>query len=198
MRIARRIAISVIVVALAGLAATGVTLWHKGYRAYIVHTGSMVPTLNPGDLVVDKPVTTLHKGEVISFRHDLTPDVVTHRIRWYSHGVISTKGDANATKDAWFIRPDQVQGTEAVNLPKLGYVAYFFKQKAGVAAAMTALLALIMLWGLFFPAQVATAAAAAATLTGINRLRGNAGPRHRSDRGSAVAALRSGGAAAGS
>ena len=34
---------------------TGAGYWHAGYRVYIVHTGSMMPTYDPGDIVIDKP-----------------------------------------------------------------------------------------------------------------------------------------------
>jgi signal peptidase len=128
-----------------------VALWHDGYRAYVVHTGSMMPTYNPGDVIIDKPAGGLHVGETITFRHsDLTTDVVSHRIRRITpHGIV-TKGDANRTADAWRIRPDQVRGQVVHAIPRLGFVMIFLKQPAGVGSVMTAVLALILLWDLFF------------------------------------------------
>ncbi len=43
------------IIAVWPIGATGAWLWHSGYRAYVVHTGSMSPTYKPGSLVIDKP-----------------------------------------------------------------------------------------------------------------------------------------------
>lgn len=157
MRVARTVILGVIAILLFNVVAVGAIVWRNGgYRAYIVHTGSMMPTLNPGGLVIDRPAPTadqLHPGEIITFRHsDATTDVVTHRITNLKRGYIHTKGDANRTPDVWNIRPDQVRGSVAQYVPYLGYVVVFFRQKAGIAALMTGILATVMLWGLFFPA----------------------------------------------
>lgn len=136
-------------------------LYLDGYRLYIIHTGSMEPTLMPGDVVFDKPVAegTLKVGQIITFRHSaLTTDVVTHRFTGYTAtGLITTKGDANATPDPWQIRPGQVKGADALTLPKVGYLIVFLKQPAGVASVVLGVLAMIFLWGLFFPASAAAA-----------------------------------------
>jgi signal peptidase I len=127
-----------------------------GHRVYVVHTGSMEPTYMPGDVVIDGPApTTLHRGEAITFRHsDLTTDVVTHRVAdVLPNGLIETKGDANPTKDAWQIRPDQVQGKVVTKVAKLGYLIVFLKQPAGIGSLATAVLTIVLLWGLFFPPE---------------------------------------------
>jgi signal peptidase len=129
-------------------------LWLHGYRMYVVHTGSMTPTLNPGDLVIDKRQTALRAGEIITFRHsDLTSDVVTHRIQSVTLAGIHTKGDANRSADAWTIRPDQVQGHVVLKLHGFGYLAVYFKQPTGVASFAVGVVGLLLLYGLFFPAD---------------------------------------------
>jgi signal peptidase len=129
-------------------------LWSQGVRGYVVHTGSMSPSYRPGDLVIDRPSAAPYRpGEVITFRHsDRATDVVTHRVVGVSTRGITTKGDANATPDAWTIRPDQVQGRTILSLPRFGYVVVFFKQPAGVASVVTTVAALMLLWSLFFGA----------------------------------------------
>lgn len=142
-----------VVVLLAAVVAAGTTFWAQGYRAYVVHTGSMMPTLNPGDLAIDAPVHgALHRGEIITFRHsDLTTDVVTHRVHGFTkNGLILTKGDANATPDAWQIRPSQVRGRVTHKVIFAGYLVVFFQHPVGVAALAVSLLALILLYQLFF------------------------------------------------
>ncbi|WP_460604263.1 signal peptidase I [Jatrophihabitans fulvus] len=139
--------------------------WSQGYRPYVVHTGSMEPTYKPGDLVIDRPVRgQVHVGDVITFRHsDVTPDLVTHRVvRVTAKGLIHTKGDANATPDVWEIRPDQVVGRVAKSVSGGGYAMVFLQQPAGIGALATAVFAVVLLWGLFFPtaAPIATTTAA--------------------------------------
>jgi signal peptidase I len=114
----------------------------------------MSPTYKPGALVIDKPAKDGYRpGQVITFRHSAqTTDVVTHRITDItSTGLIHTKGDGNGTADVWDIRPDQVRGTVIGGIPFAGFVVVYLQQPAGVASVMLALIALIMLWGLWFP-----------------------------------------------
>ena len=131
-------------------------MWTQGYRVYVVHTGSMTPTFRPGDIVIDRPAQhRYHAGEVITFRHSAqTTDVVTHRITDITPaGLIHTKGDANRTADVWDIRPDQVRGSVAMSAPAAGYLLVFLHQPAGVASLALAVLAIALLWRLFFATQ---------------------------------------------
>lgn len=149
--VARSLKLLLAMALIAGAAAIGV-LWHEGYRAYVVHTGSMTGTYDPGDLIIDKPMTdALHVGQVITFRHSAkATDVVTHRIVSFKNGAIQTKGDANPAPDVWNIPRSFVRGEVAASIPKGGFVVYFFRQPAGVAAAVTSVIALLLLYGLFF------------------------------------------------
>ena len=134
---------------------TAVALYARGYRVWVVHTGSMEPSYMPGDVVVDAPPSgDYHAGEVLTFRHsDLTSDVVTHRVTAVTAaGTIHTKGDANRSADVWEIRPDQVQGQTIGDIKYLGYALVFLRQPTGAAAIATAAFAIVMLWQLFFPA----------------------------------------------
>jgi signal peptidase len=145
--------LTLLALCLAAVVVTGATLLHQGYRIYVVHTGSMMPTYNPGDVVLDRPASNPPKpGQVITFRHSLsTTDVVTHRVTDVTAaGLIHTKGDANRSADLWDIRPDMVRGTVARAIPRLGFVLVFLKQPAGIGALGCSALALLMLWSLFF------------------------------------------------
>jgi signal peptidase len=138
---------------LLALVLAGAGCWHSGYRVYIVHTGSMVPTYYPGDIVIDKAAhSSPGAGQVITFRHDVnTTDVVTHRVTGVtSTGLIHTKGDANATADVWNIRPDMVQGQVIRAVPRLGYLLVFLRQPAGIGALACSLFSLCLLWSMFF------------------------------------------------
>jgi signal peptidase len=151
--IARRVALLLVTSIMGAVLVTGLWLWHDGFRAYVVHTGSMQPNYKSGSLVIDRPVDRLIRaGDVITFRHsDVTKDVVTHRVTEItSGGLIHTKGDGNGTADVWDIRPDQVRGHVIAGLPYAGYVVVFLQQPAGIAAVMLVVLAMLLLWGLFF------------------------------------------------
>jgi signal peptidase len=138
---------------LLGVIVTGVVFALQGYRPYIVHTGSMEPAYRPGDLVIDRPAkaSDIKPGAVVTFTHHDGQDVVSHRIATVaSGGDFTTKGDANATPDAWSINPKQVHGVVVGRLPHLGYLAYFLKQPTGVLSIFTGLMALVLLHGAVF------------------------------------------------
>ena len=160
MSIMRRIIWTALACALIGVLTTGAVLWTQGYRVYVVHTGSMSPTYQPGDVVIDRPAQHhFRAGEVITFRHSaIATDVVTHRITAITPaGLIHTKGDANRTADVWEIRPDQVRGSVMFGVRNLGYLLVFLRQPSGFAASICAVFAVLMLWRSFFPAEDAPA-----------------------------------------
>lgn len=156
MSVVRKITTLLVTGLFCALAVGGSLAWHSGYRLYIVHTGSMTPTLRAGDVVLDGPATgTYRPGEIITFRHSSrTTDLVTHRVTDVRSGKIHTKGDANRTADVWDIRPDQVHGVFARRLPRLGYLIVFLRQPTGVASVITLGLAVMLLWGLLNPSTL--------------------------------------------
>ena len=154
MSIAKRTSLAVLMLVLLGLAGTAWALHNAGYRAYVVRTGSMSPAYPAGDLVLNRPAAVGYTaGDVITFRHSSAGDLVTHRITDITDEKIHTKGDANRTADVWDIYPTQVQGVVQARVPNGGYLVVFMQQPTGVAGAMTGGLGLVLLWGLFFPAD---------------------------------------------
>ena len=151
----RRSRITAILLSLAflGVIAVGFGFWHAGYRVYVIHTGSMMPTADPGDLVIDAPASGPYRpGQIITFRHSAAPDLVTHRITDITaDGGMHTKGDANPTADTWTITPAMVVGRVDAHVPNLGYFVVFLQQPAGFGSLFAALIGLVLLWGLFFP-----------------------------------------------
>jgi len=96
--------------------------------AYVVSSGSMIPTLNVGDIIVVKDkdsFKSLQVGDIIVF-HSPTGDdkVIVHRI--YSmtidqYGVaIYTKGDNRPKPDDWVVRESHYIGKVVFTLPYLG------------------------------------------------------------------------------
>jgi signal peptidase I len=107
------------------------------WRFAVIDTGSMRPTLNPGDVAIltPEPVADLRRGQIVAFHPPGEPHLtVTHRavsIERTRHGVVfQTKGDANNARDQW--RAHIVGNTvwhEAFKLPKFGYLAVWSQQR---------------------------------------------------------------------
>lgn len=138
------------VMALISLVALGAYAWSSGVRFYAVDSGSMSPTFNTGALVVDMPVTpttVFHVGDVVTF-HPTPGYTATHRIAAIGPDGISTKGDANPSRDVGSIQPAMIAGRVAFSVPFGGYLAVFFQHPVGVVALLLLLLALLAVWQL--------------------------------------------------
>lgn len=82
------------------------------YRTATMLTGSMVPYINPGDIIVDteEPTTAIRVGQVITYHIPVEDHrVESHRVIWIGHDtdgtlLVRTKGDANNGPDPWTAR----------------------------------------------------------------------------------------------
>jgi signal peptidase len=82
------------------------------YRTATMLTGSMVPTINPGDVIVDtqEPSASLRVGQIITYHIPVDDHhVESHRVTWVhvtKTGAVlfRTKGDANNGPDPWTAR----------------------------------------------------------------------------------------------
>jgi signal peptidase len=97
--------LTVLIVALGVLAVgMGILVLVAGLHFQTVTSGSMRPTISPGDLAVTQavPVSSLKVGDVIVF---YPPgggtEPVLHRIVSLENGLIKTRGDANNVDDPW-------------------------------------------------------------------------------------------------
>ena len=150
----KRVAVGLLTVLLLSIATAMAVAWHEGYRAYVVRTGSMVPTFRPGDAVLDRPASAGYAvGDPVTVA--IGPDVlVTHRLtRIDTYGLLHTKGDANPSADAWQLPSNRVRGVVSRVLPDAGYFMVFLQQRTGVASVMTSALAIVLLWSLCFPSE---------------------------------------------
>ncbi len=93
------VAVIAVNVAVAAMSLSG------GYRVAQERTGSMVPVIPVGALVIYRPgpASSLRRGEIISFRHAGVLDTITHRVvQAKDRGgtvYVKTRGDANRSKD---------------------------------------------------------------------------------------------------
>lgn len=113
-----------------------------GRPVYSVDSGSMAPTFNTGDLIIDSPISAtqaahLRRGQIITFQASPAVGtsgglVITHRIYAVVRGPAvadvktveyQTKGDANNAPDRPLVKPSQVLGIyQGQRIPFGGYV----------------------------------------------------------------------------
>lgn len=106
-----------------------------GGQINVIETGSMEPTIKPGDVVVDFPVAnsavetrfirggTIRTGDVVTFMPNADdPSLITHRVMTMNDdGTFVTKGDANKSPDGQ-VQRKQVVGKVVASVPKVGYL----------------------------------------------------------------------------
>jgi signal peptidase len=107
------------------------------WRFTVIDTGSMRPTLNPGDVAVltSEPTADLKRGQIVAFHPPGEPRLtVTHRVfsihRAPDGIIIQTKGDANNATDQWRARiTGNTVWHESLKMPKIGYLAAWSQRR---------------------------------------------------------------------
>jgi len=119
------------------------------WQVYIVQSGSMEPTINTGSIVVVKPVSEYHAGDIITFSRNRAEIPVTHRIielvEQNGRQQFSTRGDANKSADMETISQRQILGKVRFNIPYLGYGIAAVKQPLGFLFVII-IPALLIVW----------------------------------------------------
>ncbi|MBN9609083.1 MAG: hypothetical protein BGO26_14220 [Actinobacteria bacterium 69-20] len=131
--------------------AAGLLLWSVvpaafGWSPQIIMTGSMQPSLRPGDVTLTAPLgdTRLHPGMVVSFHEPGRPErILMHRIVAVDpDGTIQTRGDANPTPDSSPVPVDQITGLGRLRVPWIALAVVWAHDGAfgriGVTAAAVA------------------------------------------------------------
>ncbi|MBL4937502.1 signal peptidase I [Clostridium sp. YIM B02515] len=116
------------------------------YRWLTVLSGSMQPTFNPGDLIIEKKVdpSSLKKGDVVTYMFGGN-FLSTHRIIEVNKDdkgkyAFKTKGDNNQTADENVIPENMIVGKYSFRIPFVGFVLQKLKGLPGIIA----------IWLLFF------------------------------------------------
>jgi signal peptidase I len=143
-----KIVLRLLAVAVLGCVAVAGVMLGLGWRAYVVHTGSMTPNIPSGDLVIDRPAGPVHVGEVITFAK-APGQYVTHRVATITNDGIQTKGDANPTDDFGYVTQAQVVGRVYAAIPYAGFVVVFCSHPDGVIGVVLLMCSIWMAWSLF-------------------------------------------------
>ena len=128
-------------------------------QALTVMSGSMAPSINPGDVIVvrglqpEQVCSEIQLGEIISyFPHENDPTLITHRVvdkiaGHYPDGTncrLIPKGDANNTADDP-ISPVQVRGQLMYGVPYVGWANDWVARNNKTAAV-----GVLVIFGLYY------------------------------------------------
>lgn len=117
-----------------------------GWTPHVVLTGSMAPSVQPGDVLVTHSLAPrrLHPGMIIVFNDPQQPGrVLAHRFQAVRpDGRITTRGDANASTDTTGASLRDVVGVARLRIPFIGLPTTWLRQGhsplLGFAALLTA------------------------------------------------------------
>jgi signal peptidase I len=114
----------------------GLVLWTLiplafGWSPSLVLTGSMTPSVRPGDVVVCSPIRrhTIKIGYVVRFQDPAEPQrFLLHRIaRENDDGTLTTKGDANRDADSMPVTRAAVTGLGRLRVPFVGLPSLWWR-----------------------------------------------------------------------
>jgi signal peptidase I len=100
----------------------------------LVPSGSMVPVINPGDIVLTTAVNTeaIKLGDIIEYKNSKENINIVHRVIEIGGDIQTryfiTKGDANSSPDIDPVLPQAVLGREVFIIPKLGWISVVVKK----------------------------------------------------------------------
>jgi signal peptidase I len=135
---------AVIALALSALATRVAPL--VGREIFVIRGASMAPAVPLGAAIVVRPIPAadIVPGDLVTFR-GTNGVVVTHRvidaIVDQGERLFRTKGDANATFDAFLVPEGAVVGTVEVQVPILGYILGMLSQPSGLLSFSSGLIA---------------------------------------------------------
>ena len=111
---------------------------------YFLNTGkSMLPSIEPGDLIIVKKQKEYLENDVITYK-DIDGNVVTHRIIDINSDGYQMKGDNNKFIDDRRIKSESVYGKVVANLfNAAGIINFFNGHKVFIITFLTILLVVI-------------------------------------------------------
>ena len=116
----------------------------------VVSSGSMIPTLNVGDIILVRGVdpTTITVGTIIIFHSPYDyPMPIVHRVIAITNNgnsiFFETKGDNNPGPDGWNVPTENLMGVYVAKLPYVGLISLELRGPLGVTLIVL-LIALII------------------------------------------------------
>lgn len=110
-----------------------------GVKTFSIISGSMMPELNVGDIIIVKEVDNFKINDIITFRQN--DKMITHRIiditKKDNEEVYITKGDNNNVQDEGYVEPRDIEGKVINKIPLIGYITIFLQKKEVLAIIFT-------------------------------------------------------------
>jgi signal peptidase len=148
------------------------------YKVYVIHTGSMTPTI-PSRSAVLVHEDHYRVGQVVSFH--TASGIVTHRVvRRNIDGSLTTKGDGNKDNDVNVVEPTNVIGGVVAAPRQLGYWIVYLANPLGLGSAVVTLVCVGLIWSIAMSFETRQSAA---VLVGKRRR----SPQHLAEEASASA-----------
>lgn len=161
-----------VMVGVSTLVAGALVLTFFGYRPLVDRSGSMVPALHVGDVVVNELVRAdrIRPGEIVTFAQEFDrTELVTHRVQSIrvDGGTVKvvTKGDANVAPERWSVSSQTLVGRVVWRVPRIGSLLVLLG-----STLIRRLLLAAGLAGLLFGASVAWRSVAARRSAYVARL----------------------------
>ena len=107
---------------LVGVLAIPLVMWCMGIRLYVVQSGSMLPSLTPGSLVVTIPINydNVQVGSIVCFERG--GQLVSHRVKARDGSGLITQGDNNPSVDPGVVGREALQGQVVACVPCAGWL----------------------------------------------------------------------------
>jgi signal peptidase len=113
-------------------------------HGFVILSGSMEPSISPGDVVIVDASRSIDAGDVISFE-DGGEIPTTHRVIGVEAGRYLTQGDANEDPDSAAVPPDAVLGEVSLVIPLIGYVILWVNTPLGYVALVLVPIGLLLI-----------------------------------------------------
>jgi signal peptidase len=118
------------------------------FKAFVVRSGSMEPTIHTGDLLFTRTSKQYSESDIITFA-DTRGQIITHRIvdsGISQNGTVAftTKGDNNQSVDTEQTIPMHIVGKWWFSVPFLGYALVYAHSAVGIVVVTTFVVALLL------------------------------------------------------
>jgi signal peptidase I len=142
-----RTALTLLAVAMPiGIVIAALLALSNSYKIYVIHTGSMTPTI-PSRSAVLVHKGDYHVGQVVSFH--TAAGIVTHRVvKRNLDGSLTTKGDGNKDNDVNVVKPANVIGGVVAAPRELGYWIVYLENPLGLGSAIGTVVCVGVIWSI--------------------------------------------------
>lgn len=116
-----------------------------GEKAFVIISGSMIPTIQIGDVAIVRDNTNVQVGDIIAFRKNAT--VIVHRVinemNVDGKTMYQTKGDNNDIADLELVKTEEIEGIFQGKIPYIGKVLMFLYNNLAIVVIIVVVILLI-------------------------------------------------------